>query len=145
MLTRTRAPRVRWTTRKAANGSLSITVTLRPRGTTATTALREARTPQTLIPALRGYGLSFGDIGMCVGSLRGRVCEWQRGVVGVGRLRWARLTALRDVVVALDEAGNNTPPRGWLFAHNPALGACPYQRLAADDFGTVLRAARETH
>ena len=95
----------------------------------------------TLIPALRGCGLSYGDIGLCVGSLRGRVWEWQRGVVGVGRARWARLTALRDVVVALEETGNSAP-RAWLFGHNPLLDACPYQRIAADDFVAVLLAAR---
>ena len=142
MLTKTRPPRVRWTTRRSEGGSLSITVTLRPRGaSTAATTLRQATTAPTLIPALRGCGLSYGDIGLCVGSLRGRIWEWQRGAVGVGRVRWARLTALRDVVVALDDAGNSTP-RAWLFAHNPLLDACPYQHLAADDFTAVLRAAR---
>jgi hypothetical protein len=144
MLTKTRPPRVRWTTRRSEGGSLSITVTLRPRGaSTAAAGLRQATTAPTLIPALRGCGLSYGDIGLCVGSLRGRVWEWQRGVVGVGRARWARLTALRDIVLALDEAGNHTP-RGWLFAHNPVLGACPYQRIRADDFSNVLLAARQS-
>ena len=143
MLTaRPRPPRVRWTTRRTGGGSLSITVTVHPRDRQAPTdALRAAATAPSLIPELRAVGLSFGDIGLCVGSLRGRVWEWQKGVVGVGRARWARLTALRDVVVSLLDAGR-TDVRGWLFAYHPHLATCPYQCIAADEFGPVLDAAR---
>jgi hypothetical protein len=137
-----RAPRVRWTTRRSEAGAVSVTVTLHPRGGSPTAlALRAATTPAAVIGALRDTGLSFGDIGMAVGAFRHRVSEWQRGVVGVGRTRWARLTALRDVVAALDDLGR-TEPRRWLFAYNSLLDTCPYQRLVADDFTPVLDAAR---
>lgn len=142
LTTRPRPPRVRWTTRHTDGGSLSITVTVHPRDRQAPTAgLRAAATAPSLIPELRTIGLSFGDIGLCVGSLRGRVWEWQKGKVGVGRARWARLTALRDVAATLVDAGR-TDVRGWLFAYHPHLDACPYQRIAADDFAPVLEAAR---
>ena len=138
--TRTR-PRVRWTTRRTDSGSLSITITVQPRNRQdPTVALRAATTAPSLVPELRAIGLSFGDIGLCVGSLRGRVWEWQKGVVGVGRGRWARLTALRDVAITLLDAGRSDV-RGWLFAYHPDLDACPYQRIAADQFGLVLAAA----
>ena len=55
----------------------------------------------------------------------------------MSRRSWARLTALRDVVVAMDDGGGDV--RAWLFAYHPGLAACPYQRIASDDFAAVLR------
>lgn len=103
--------------------------------------LRTADSAPSVITGLRERGLSLGEIGRAVGVKRGRVWEWQRGVHGMCPRNWARLTALRDVVLALDERGL-TDPRGWLSAYQAQLEDVPYQGIAAGDLASVVRAAR---
>ena len=138
-----RSRRVVWSAGRTPDAVLAVSVTFRRRRRTAPACmLRAADTPPSLIAGLRERGFSLGEIGRAVGVKRGRVWEWQRGVHGMCPRNWARLTALRDVVLVLDDRGL-TDPRSWLSAYQAQLGDVPYQRLATDDFASVVRAARD--